>query len=107
MLSNECARRKGDILVWNQSNSDAHMVELNIPQQVSSEMYYATYSAVDNHNRRSWDDIKLEKHFSTHSWEKNVNLSMLGVSVIYTCNYTNQSLAYEETCHLFLCDLGE
>ena len=42
-------------------NANIHMVELEIPQTVTSEMYYATFSAIDKEGmmisswRRSWE----------------------------------------------------
>ena len=40
-------------------NSDIDMMDLDIPQPEAAEMYYATYSAVDHHNRIRCGDIKF------------------------------------------------
>ena len=69
-------------------------------------MYYATRNTVDRHNRRKCDNLKLEMKLGTHIWEKLVNLSIFGVSVVYTYNVSAQYLAYEETYHMIFCDLA-
>ena len=53
------------------------------------------------------DDIKLDKKLGTHSWRKRVNLGIFGVSIVDNYNVSTKSLAYEETSHLYLCDLTE
>ena len=88
-------------------NTDDHMVVLEITQPVVAEMHYATCSAIDRHNRRSCDDIKLEKNLVNKSWEKRANLRIFGVSVVDTYNVATQSLYYEDTSHLFFCNLDE
>ena len=49
--------------IWHQvvayMNSDIDMMDLDIPQPEAAEMYYATYSAVDHHNRIRCGDIKF------------------------------------------------
>ena len=65
-------------------DADAHMVDLYIPQPVSEEIYYAKCSAFELHNRIRCDDMKLENKLGTNSWDKHVDLSIFGVSVVET-----------------------
>ena len=43
----------------------------------------------------------------THSWERNVNLGIFGVSVVDTCNVATKSLTYEANSRVLLCALDE
>ena len=47
-------------------------------------MYYYTCSAIDMYNIRRCDYLKLEENLGTHSWDKRINTSILGVSVVDT-----------------------
>ena len=73
------------IQIWNQVaadiNADYHMLDSDIPQIVSADMYYATYIAVNQHNRRRCDDLKLEKKLGIYNWNKCVKMSILFFSL--------------------------
>ena len=43
----------------------------------------------------------------THRWDRRVNLSVLGISSVDNHNISAQIMSYEETPHVFLCDLSE
>ena len=83
------------------------MVDLDIPQPVATEIYYATCSKIVQNNQIRCNDLKLEKKLGTHSWGRRVNLSIFSVSVVDTYNVATQSLAYEETSHVLFCALAE
>ena len=42
-----------------------------------------------------------------HTWDKYVNMSIFGVSVVDTYNFATQSISYEDTSRVLLCDLSE
>ena len=77
------------------------MVELDIPKQVEADIYYDTYISVNRHNWISCDGLKLDMKFVTYSWYWHVNLSIFGVSVVDTSNYSTPFLKYEETYYVF------
>ena len=83
------------------------MVGLDTSQPLEVEIYYDICSAINWHNRRGYDDLKLEKKFGTHSWDRQANLSIFSVSVVGTYNVATQSPTYEETSSVFFCDLAE
>ena len=78
-------------------NSEAQMVELDIPQPLAADMYYDICSVIDRHNRRRCNDIKLEKKLGTHDWDRRVNMIICDVSVVDSCTLATQSLEYEDT----------
>ena len=82
-------------------------MDLDLPQPVSADMYYATCSAVDWTIRRSCDDIKLENNFGTHSWDNHINMSIFGAFVVDTYSFATQSLTYEDTSRVFFFALYE
>ena len=82
------------------------MVDLDIPQPLASDIYYATRSAIDQHNLIRYDDIKLEKKLGTHNLD-HVNLSVFGVSVVDTYNFATQYLSYENTSRLLFFPVAE
>ena len=75
-------------------NADAHMVGLDIPEPVSEDMYYATFSAFDQHSISRCNDLKLEKKLVNHSWDKSVNLIVFGVYIVDTYNVATQPLEF-------------
>ena len=96
--------------IWRQvntyMNAEDHMVDLDIPQPLSVEIYYSIYSDIHRPNQRyRCDDLKLGKKLGNHDWDHRVNMSIFGVSVVDTYNVESQSLEYEDNSHEFLCDL--
>ena len=77
-------QRQSQVIVY--VNEDYQMVNLDIPKPLSSDIYYATWSAIYQNNKRKCNYIKLEKKLGTHSWDHQVNLSTFGVSVVDTYN---------------------
>ena len=67
----------------------------------------STRNAVGLHNRRRCDDLNSEKKLGTNSWGKRFNLSIFDVSFVDTYNVYTQSLAYEDTSHVFFVALDE
>ena len=83
------------------------MVYLYIPKPALVEIYYTTCIYVQQNNQRSCDDLNLKKKLYTHSWDRHVIMSIFRVSVVDTYNVATQSLYYEDTSHLFFCNLDE
>ena len=68
----------------NSADANAERVSLLVPQPKACELYYDTCAAVDKHNRHRQDTLKLEKKVETHSWDKRVNFSILGICIVDT-----------------------
>ena len=83
------------------------MVGLDTSQPLEVEIYYDICSSINWHNRRGYDDLKLEKKLGTHYWDHNVNMSIFGVSVVDTYNIATKSLIYEDTSNTFFCYFSE
>ena len=66
------------------------MVVLGILYLLISDMYYDTCSANDRHNRRRFDDIRLDKKLATHSWEFPVDIIIFVIATFYTYNVATQ-----------------
>ena len=97
--------------IWRQFaadvNVDDHMVDLETPNPVAADVYYATCSGIEEQNRRRCDDLKWENKLGTCSWDKRVNMGIFGVSVVDTYNVATQYLAGEINYHVLFCDFSE
>ena len=83
------------------------MLELNIPQPLEADIHYNIYSSIGRHIKIRYNYIKLEKKLGFHSWCHHVNLSICGVSFVYTYNVETQSLSHEDNFRELFCALGE
>ena len=70
------------------------MVDLDIHKLVSEYIYYDRYSAIERHNQRRCDGLKLEKNLETHSRYWCVNLIIFGVFIFNNYNAATKYLAY-------------
>ena len=61
------------------NNEEAERQELTVYQTKSSEIYYNTCAAVDQHNRHLQDTLKAEQKMQMKSWDKRVTSSIFGL----------------------------
>ena len=83
------------------------MVYLEIHIPVSEYIYYDRYSAIEYHNQRRCDGIKLEKNLETHSRDWCVNLIIFGVFFVKNHNAAKNYLSYKDTYNEFFCYFSE
>ena len=65
-------------------NTDPFCVEFDINQPKVDEIYYSSYSNINESNRRSQDDFQLERKLQAKDWSIRVNTSILGLNDVYT-----------------------
>ena len=82
-------------------------MDLYTPQLLAPGIYYDIFSAINWHNQRRYNNIKLDNKLVTHILDQSVNLSIFGVSVVETYNKATQYMAYEDTSNELFCALGE
>ena len=63
-------------------NTDPNMVELTIPQPITSDIYYNTCGQIDRHNRCRQEILDIEKQLGTKYWLKRFNLSVFAMNVV-------------------------
>ena len=62
-------------------NADDQMVDLDIPQPVATEIYYATCSKIVQNNQIRCNDLNLEKKLGTNYWDHHINTTLVGICV--------------------------
>ena len=62
-------------------NADTNMVELNIPHQITAEIYYSACGQIDRHNRCHQESLNIKK-LSTKDWSKQFNLYVFAMNAI-------------------------
>ena len=58
------------------------MVELTIPQPITSELNYSACGKIDMHNRCRQESLDIEKKLGTKDWLKRFNLSALEMNMV-------------------------
>ena len=59
-------------------------MELTILQHKATEVYYRTFSNIDQHNQHCQDNLKTEKKLETKKWDMRVNLTIFSMIVLDT-----------------------
>ena len=75
------------------------MVVLDFPQPFSVYIYYSICSSNNRNNQIMRGRFNLEKNLGDHNWDRHVDMSIFGVSVVYTYNVSTQYISCEDTSH--------
>ena len=107
MAEGEVARRTR----WRQENPEPNApperVEIELPQPLVTELYYAACGKIDQHNRVRQDDLMIERKFRTTEWWKRIAQGLIGMVVVDTWFvYKACTGSKEEKCDFF-CSLAE
>ena len=62
-------------------NTDPNMVELNIPQTITAELYHRKCVQIDRNNRFCQESLDIEIILSTKEWSKRFNLFVFKINV--------------------------
>jgi len=74
-------------LRWRTGAEESERVPLTIRQPQVAEVYYQSCAQIDRHNRCRQDDLRIEHAYGTHDWSTRVNMSILGICVLWTPGY--------------------
>ena len=62
-------------------DAEPNMVDMNIPQPITAELYYSSCDEIDRHNRCRLESLDIEK-MGTKYWSKQFNISVFAMHVV-------------------------
>lgn len=66
---------------WGQRAQEPRRIRATVNQPKVVEEYYNTCAAIDQHNRCRQDDLQLDRKIEVKTWDRRVNLGILGFCV--------------------------
>ena len=78
-------------------NVEPNMVELTIPQPITSELYYSACGKIDRHNRCRQESLDTKKKLGTEDWSNRFNLSAFQWMWLVSGWHTKASLGRHRT----------